>query len=78
MIGSQLYFPFALPPTRRALLVFEELYLASPKIGRKAALSGAARSWHESPSGGDQRIAQSMNLTIHLDRIRNRAAYLLA
>src|SRR5215813_11612672 len=35
-------------------------------------------SWHELPSGGDQRIAQSVNLAIHLDRIRNSAAHLLA
>jgi|SRR6516165_7201204 len=36
------------------------------------------RSRNEPPFGSDQRIAQSVNLAIHLCRIRNRAPHLLA
>ena len=35
-------------------------------------------SWRKPSFGGDQRVAQRVNLAIHLGRIRNRAADLLA
>jgi hypothetical protein len=39
---------------------------------------GVWLSWREPSFDGDQRIAESVNLAIHLSRIRNRATHLLA